>query len=468
MRLFANRREAARELAADLQFTRGDCPIVLALPNGGVPIAEIIARELAAPLDLLLIEKLRAPKNPEHIVGAVDEHGRISMIQATARWHHLTSQQMVDPARMAFAELQSRRARFRSIIPEIEVRGRTVIVVDEGVATGAKMLAAVASLRDRGARKVIVTAPAGTEKAIWQLHESANVVVIPHRPSQFHGIEKFYQSYTPVSDGEVIAILRDWVASHEGEVSDVKTLVMRLVNEQQRVIHCEIDLPPSASRGSGPYPAVIFAHGFDSDARSPRSVPISHRLAQRGIIGVRLDFTGHGRSEGKAEDATAYRMHKDLRTVVENVCGLSEVDPARIGINGSGAGGMIALQFAAHEPTLGAMVIRGPVTGGEFEAARRVTAPTLLIHCAQDTALLESVQALDHTLAATHHLLEIRDCNRMFNDPVSLELMVGASVDWFVDHLKSKPGQRAHSGPAEASETSAAARPSAASLHHSE
>ena len=439
MRLFANRRDAARELAADVQFTRAENPIVLALPNGGVPIAEIIARELAAPLDLLLIEKLRAPKNPEHIVGAVDEHGKISMIQATARWHHLTSQQMVLPARMAFAELQSRRARFRAIIPELEVRGRTVIVVDEGVATGAKMLAAVASMRDRGARKVIVAAPAGTEKAIWQLHESANVVVIPHRPSQFTGIEKFYQSYTPVSDGEVIAILREWTASRASEHAEITTLVLRLVNDQQRIVHCEIDLPPTATRGSGPYPAVVFAHGFDSDGRSPRSVPISRRLAQRGIIGVRMDFTGHGRSEGRPEDATPLRMHHDLRTVVENVCHLNEVDPARIGINGSGTGGMIALHFAAHEPALGALVIRGPVTGGEFDAARRVKAPTLLIHCAQDTALLESVQALDRTLAATHHLLEIRDCSRIFNDPVSLELMVSASVDWFGDHLQKKP-----------------------------
>jgi putative phosphoribosyl transferase len=439
MRLFANRREAARELAADLQFTRGENPIVLALPNGGVPIAEIIARELAAPLDLLLIEKLRAPKNPEHIVGAVDEHGKISMIQATARWHHLTSQQMVGPARMAFAELQSRRAKFRAIIPELDVRGRTVIVVDEGVATGAKMLAAVASLRDRGARKVIVTAPAGTEKAIWQLHESANVVVIPHRPSTFHGIEKFYQTYAPVTDGEVIGLLREWAASRASELAEIKTLVLRLVNDQQRVIHCEIDLPPTATRGSGPYPAVIFAHGFDSDARSPRSVPISQRLAQRGIIGVRLDFTGHGRSEGRPEDATPLRMHNDLRTVIENVCRMNEVDPNRVGLNGSGTGGMIALHFAAHEPTLGALVIRGPVTGGEFEAARRVTAPTLLIHCAQDTALLESVQAIDRTLAATHQLLEIRDCSRMFNDPVSLELMVSATVDWFGDNLQTAP-----------------------------
>src|SRR5438128_201454 len=96
MRLFKNRIEAANELATHLAFLKSDCPIVLGLANGGVPIADVVARELGAPLDVLLIEKLHAPNVPDQVVGAVDEHGRISMIQANARWHHLTSQQLVD------------------------------------------------------------------------------------------------------------------------------------------------------------------------------------------------------------------------------------------------------------------------------------------------------------------------------------------------------------------------------------
>ena len=151
MRLFHNRREAAHELARHLSFLKSEDPIVLGLVSGGVPIAEIIAQALEAALDVLIIERLSAPKNPDHVVGAVDEHGRISMIKSTARWHQLTSQQMIAPAREVFRQLQRRRSRIRAILPEMDVRDRTVIIVGQGVATGAKMLGAIASVRDRGA-----------------------------------------------------------------------------------------------------------------------------------------------------------------------------------------------------------------------------------------------------------------------------------------------------------------------------
>ena len=431
MRLFKNRLEAGRELAGDLTFVKSDQPLILAVPNYGVPIAAVIAEALEAPLDILLIAKLTAPQQPDQVVGAVDEHGRISMIQSAARWHHLTARQMIAPARAAFADLQRRRARFRAILPETDVRGRVVMIVDHGVETGATMLAAIASVRDRGARKVIVAAPAGCSKATWQLRETADKVVIPHTPSKFKGVEHFYETFDDVTDREVEAVLQKWASERPEQHPGVKTLAMRVISEGERVLHCELDLPPGATRGSGPYPAVIFAHGLHSDARNRRSVLISRRLAKRGVIGVRMDFTGHGRSDGAVEDATEERMLADLRTVCENVCILDEVDQGHIGVNGSGSGGMVALRFAANEPALGAMVIRGPITGGEFEAARKVKAPTLLIHGERDPA----IGALDRHLAVTHECLEIPDADQVFNDPISLELMASASVDWLVDHL---------------------------------
>ncbi len=435
MRLFKDRQQAAKELAGALAYVKPEDPLVLAVPNFGVPIAAVIAESLDAPLDILLIAKLSMPQHPEQVVGAVDEHGRISMIQTAARWHHVTAQQMIVPAREAFTALQRRRAQYRAILPETEVRGRTVIIVDHGVETGANMLAAIASCRDRGARKVIVAAPAGCGKATWQLRETADGVVIPHAPSRYKGIEHFYESYEDVTDREVESILQRWSADRPELHPGVKTLVMRVVAEQQRVLHCELDLPPGMSRGSGPYPAVIFAHGRDSDGRSPRTVPISRRLAKRNVIGVRMDFTGHGRSEGSLEDATEQRMLSDLRTVLENVYILQEVDPNRIGINGSGSGGLLALRLAADVPEVAAMVVRGPLSGGEIHAASNVKAPTLLIHGEHDPELSRLAQSLDRELDSIHQLLVIPESNRWFNDPVSLELMISASVDWLVDHL---------------------------------
>ena len=435
MRLFKNRVEAARELAGDLQFLKHEEPLILGIPNGGVQIAAIVAERLDAALDILLIQKLSAPGHPNQIVGAVDEHGRISMIQSAARWHHLTSQEMIGPARLVFGQLQKRRARFRAILPETDVRGRTVIIIDQGVETGATMLAAIASVRDRGARKVAVAAPAGAGKATWQLHDTADVVVIPHAPSKFRGIDYFYESFEEVSDALVESTLERWAAARPEQHAGVKTLVARFPTTQDRVIHCELDLPPGTKRGSGPYPAVIFAHGLESDGRSPRSVPISRRLAKRGIIGVRMDFTGHGRSEGSFKDATGEQMLADIRAVFENVRNLDEVDSQHIGLNGSGTGGMIALCFAASTSDVAALVLRGPAFDRDLREARQVTAPTLLIHAERDTALADTAGAIARELTCTHELLKIPDSNRLFNDPISRELMVSASVDWLADHL---------------------------------
>ncbi len=450
MRLFKDRIEAAHELARDLAFLKPEKPVVLGIPNGGVQVAAHVASDLDAALDILLIQKLAAPQNADQIVGAVDEHGRISMIQATARWHHLTSQEMIAPARLVFTEVQRRRDRFRAIIPESEVRGRTVVVIDQGVVTGATMLAAIASLRDRGARRIVVAAPAGVGKATWQLHEAADVVVIPHTPTTFKGVEHFYENYQDLEDREVELILDHWAREHGAHHAGVKTLVMRVPGPDGRVLNCEIDLPPDTKRGSGPYPVVLFAHSIESDARSPRSVQVSRRLAKRGLIGVRLDLTGHGRSEGEPEDATSDQMVSDLRSVLENVRLLDEVDETCVGLNGSGTGGMVALRLAAEDHELSALVIRGPICGDELAAAGDVKAPTLIIHAARDTALSADVEILDHELAAAHRLLVIPDSSRMFSDPISRELMVNASVDWLVDHLKVDSSATSSTAEAEA------------------
>lgn len=435
MPLFKNRLEAAQELAQHLAYLKQEKPIVMGLAPGGVPVADVVARALDAPMDVIIIEKLYAPGTPNQVVGAVDEHGRISMIQSTARWHHLTSQQMVEPARLAFRELQKIQGRVRSLLPEAEVRGRTVIIVGQGVATGAKMLGAIASLRDRGVSKIVAAAPAGTSQATWQLHENADVVVIPHRPAKFRDIKAFYEEFTEVTPDDLMAIVDRWVKERPGADSGIKTIVTKLASTRGHALFAEIDMPPGARRGSGPYPVVVFAHGNESSAKSTRNVTITRRLAKRNVIGVRLDFTGHGRSEGTPADATDEQMMADLHAVMRAVVQLSEVDPQRVGVVGSGNGGLIALHYAAQVHDLKALIIRGAVCGRETVAARMIKAPALIIHAEQDTALLDAAQTLDRELSAPHELLRIANCNRLFNDPISLELMVNASVDWLVDHL---------------------------------
>jgi dienelactone hydrolase len=297
------------------------------------------------------------------------------------------------------------------------------------------MLGAIASLRDRGASKIVAAAPAGTSQATWQLHENADVVVIPHRPAKFRDIKAFYAEFTEVTPEDLMTIVDRWVKERPGSDSGIKTIVTKLASTRGHALFAEIDLPPGARRGSGPYPVVVFAHGTDSSAKSVRNTTISHRLAKRNVIGVRLDFTGHGRSEGVPTDATDEQMMADLHAIMRAVVQLSEVDPHRIGLVGSGSGALIALHYAAQVADLKALIIRGAVCGRETVAARMIKAPTLIIHAEQDTALLDAANTLDREMTAPHELMRIANCNRLFNDPISLELMTNASVDWLVDHL---------------------------------
>ena len=436
MSLFQNRQEEANELARSLSYLKSEQPIVLGLANAGVPIAEIVASHLEAPLDILLIERLSAPSKPDHIVGAVDEHGRISTITGTARWHHVTSHELVEPAREAFRNIQHRRGRFRAILPELEVRDRTVIIVGQGVATGAKMLGAIASVRDRGARKIIAAAPAGATKATWHLNEMADSVVIPHRPSRFLSVADFYAEFSEVTDELVTAIISKWVKTRKPQEGTVRTLVMKLINEARQALFCELDLPPGCQRGSGPYPVVIFAHNLESDGQDPRAQLISRRIAKRGLIGVRADFTGHGRSEGELSDATRTRMLGDLNLIHNSILPLDEADESRIGLVGTGTGANLCLELPQKVPNIASIVIRSPLAGTELEAMQQVETPTLLIHAGLEISIDELAR---DRLPSRHQVVEIPEATALFNDPISLEMMIGASVEWLVDHLTGLP-----------------------------
>ncbi len=440
MRLFKNRDEAARDLAEKLQYVKSERPIVLGLANGGVPVGMVIAEALDAPLDVLILERLHAPgmpDSPDHIVGAVDEHGRISMIHSAARWHHLTSQEMVGYAREVFRDLEAKRAAVRELMPELDIRDRTVIICDEGIASGARILGAVQSARDRGAKKIIVAAPAGTTKATWQLHETANTVVIPRTPAKYRGIEHFFSEYTPVRDAVMVGMVQRWIESHPRENAVVLTITSQAQNTLGHRLICEMDLPPAIKQGGGPYPAVIFAHGLDSDGRSPRSTPISQRLAKREMIGVRPDLTGHGRSGGSLEDATDEQVIADIEVFREQLERMREVDSHRIGLVAAGDCTAAAIEIAANCDRIRALILRGPVVGGDLMDIERITCPTLIIHGENDTALEEIVNHLDEQFTCKHRVLRIPESSRMFNDPISRELMINASVEWMSNYLAS-------------------------------
>ncbi|MDY0012671.1 MAG: phosphoribosyltransferase family protein [Rhodocyclaceae bacterium] len=204
--IFQNRLDAAHQLARALAQYRGQHPLILAIPRGAVPMGAALARELEGDLDVVLVHKLGAPWNPEYAVGAIDESG----------WFFVSDPQSTDPASLdgekarQLKALQARRARYAPGQPPISPQDRIVIVVDDGLATGATMLAALHGLKARHPRKLICAVPVAAPDSLERIRGQADEVTCLATPADFQAVGQFYRQFDQVEDTEVIACLKDF------------------------------------------------------------------------------------------------------------------------------------------------------------------------------------------------------------------------------------------------------------------
>lgn len=209
--VFADRREAGRRLAellADrLPELRSRRPVVLGVPRGGVVVAAEVARALDAPLDVIMAGKLGAPSNPELAVGAVAPGGVLLMNKPVARQLGVAEEDLSLAAREKEAEMAKRLARFRQGRPAVDLRGRTAILVDDGVATGLTLAAAILSLRRREPAAVILAVPVASREALAYLEPMADDIVCLLVPPDFIAVGRYYDRFDETSVDEVVRLL---------------------------------------------------------------------------------------------------------------------------------------------------------------------------------------------------------------------------------------------------------------------
>jgi predicted phosphoribosyltransferase len=206
-RLFEDRADAARELAAALGAYRGKNPLVLAIPRGAVPMGRILADELGGELDVVLVRKLRAPLSPEFAVGAIEESG----------WAHIADHASSSGADEAYlreekeTQLEALRARRKMYTPArapLDPAGRITIVVDDGLATGETMIAALHAVRSRKPSRLVCAVPVAAPDSLQRVAHYADEVVCLHAPADFQAVGQFYVSFEQVEDEDVVALLK--------------------------------------------------------------------------------------------------------------------------------------------------------------------------------------------------------------------------------------------------------------------
>lgn len=203
---FRNREEAASLLAERLASYRGQRPLVLGIPRGGMPMAALVADRLGGDLDVMLVHKLRAPFQPELAVGSIDESGQVYLAPFAADLN-LDAHELEVEKKTQLETLKRRRERYSAAHPRISLAGRTVILVDDGLATGSTAIAAIRAARAAHAGRIIVAVGVAPPGSIGRLRSEADEVICLHAPADFGAVGESFTDFSEVTDDDVVKIL---------------------------------------------------------------------------------------------------------------------------------------------------------------------------------------------------------------------------------------------------------------------
>lgn len=219
--LFQNRTDAGRQLAEALLPYKVRHPVILALPRGGVPVAAEVARVLDAPLDLLLVRKIGLPSQPELAMGAVADGEDPTVIRNSdvIELAGVSEEEFEVVCSEERAEIERRRRRYLGDRARAETKGQVVIIVDDGIATGATTLAAIRVVRTRQPKELVLAVPVAPLDTIEKLHPEVDAIVCLDAPQHFGAIGFFYRDFHQVSDDEVIATLRRFPSNRPADAS---------------------------------------------------------------------------------------------------------------------------------------------------------------------------------------------------------------------------------------------------------
>lgn len=447
--MFRDRVEAGRRLAAvvaqlDLEAMAAHAgregrpvrePIVLGLPRGGVPVAAEVARALGTPLDVLVVRKIGVPTHPELAMGAIGEGGvRVVDDRLVGQVGYDRFEQV---ERVERRELEERVRRFRGSEHVLDLRDRTVVVVDDGVATGSSARAACEVVRASGAAAVVLAVPVAPYDWTERMGDAADRYVSVDTPFDFNAVGAFYADFTQVSDAEVTQILaqRD-PETHRLGGTNRGTGTARnedvTIPVDSRAVQANLVVPRD------PVGVVVFAHGSGSSRHSPRNRSVAAALQRAGIATLLLDLLTMEEEQDRSNVFDVELLGDRLLVAIGWLADQPGLERLPVGLFGASTGAAAALQAAAvSEREIVAVVSRGGRPDLAGEALAKVTTPTLLIVGGRDGLVLDLNEQARARLGGPSRLDVIRGATHLFQEPGTLEQVSELAAAWFVEHFEA-------------------------------
>lgn len=457
---FRNRAEAGRQLASELAaYANRSDVVVLGLPRGGVPVAFEIAKALQVPLDICLVRKLGVPGHEELAMGAIGPQ-QVRVLNASIVQDLGISLEVIEQvAAKEQQELERRQQAYRGHRLPPDLRQQTVIVVDDGIATGATFRAAIAVLQQQHPARIVVAVPIAAPSTCKQLQTEVDEVVCLMAHEQLHAIGLWYDDFSQTTDQEVRELLATAQAFGQpptAEAGYAKWIDLSMQDAQTRwpdepspasgnsqtvevpthtvTLAGTLTIPEQASG------LVLFAHGSGSSRLSPRNQYVAQVLQQTGLATLLVDLLTP--SEEVIDQQTRH-LRFDIGLLAERLLGatdwLRQHPPTRhlrIGYFGASTGAGAALVAAAEHPAwVSAVVSRGGRPDLAGSALSRVRTPTLLIVGGLDTAVIQLNQVAQAKLQVANLLEIVPGATHLFEEPGTLEMVAQLASQWFSRYL---------------------------------
>jgi len=419
---FRNRLVAGQLLSKKLTSLKKEKPIVLALPRGGVPVAAEIARELQAPLDILMVKKIGMPGYSELALGAVSEDEQPFLHHERIAKYQVDREQLEQVAWQKIREVQEQTRILRSSKPAIDLKNRIVILVDDGVATGATTEAAVQLLRKKGVKKIVLAVPVAPASSIDQLRQLVDEVVMLLTPEPFYSVGQWYEDFTQVTDTDVREIIAASANIH------IENLT---IQDGSAVLRARLTTPQNMKA------LVIFAHGSGSSYSSPRNIFVADAFSQQGFATLLFDLLTPEEAIEKENVFDIGLLSRRLQVATDWAAERFQDTQPPLAYFGASTGAAAALSAAAKgKHSVFAVISRGGRPDLAQASLRDIDVPILLIVGGEDKAVIELNQKTWEQLPQAE-MINVSGATHVFSEPGALERVTNLSVGWLRGQLKT-------------------------------